>query len=131
MITSGVGDSVEGDGLNLQCRKLYLHGPIKSKDLNRLIYTFKLSIHGFATVSKSLPENAIAVSESSRTDIGDAIHGEAIGGYSFKAPGRQTVDHATSTHKAKFISTRSQSFAFVEIGVRDHLQAAAKTIGNC
>lgn len=123
MRSSAIGDSVEGNGLDLQCRKFHLHGPTKTKLTKGLVYTFKLSIHGYARVSKTLADKTAPISSSSRLDEGDEIHGETINGFSSKPPGRPEVKHATSTHKATFVSTRGQSFASVEIGVRDQLQS--------
>lgn len=123
MRLSAIGDSVEGNGLELQCRKFHLQGPIKSKLANRLVYTFKLSIHGFARVSKVLPDSTTKISEDSLINEGDEIHGETINGFSSKAPGRPKLQHATSTHKASFVATHGHSYASVEIGVRDQLQA--------
>lgn len=128
MRTSAVGDSVEGNALILQCRKFSLQGPIRSKHTKSLVYTFKLNIHGFATITKELAETSIKISENSLLNEGDEIHGETINGFSTKAPGKETVDHATSTHKATFVSTRGQSYATVQIGIRDQLQAIQKRI---
>ncbi|MGO4366417.1 hypothetical protein [Pseudomonas sp. PAB10] len=125
MKSSVVGDSVEGDGLDLQCRKFTLHPPKKNKDLNLVVYPFKLSIFGYATVKKEFSKSETLVKETSGRNVGDEIHGETVGGFSAKAPSKPEVKHATSTHKASFITTRGQSFAFVEIGVRDHLQSLA------
>jgi hypothetical protein len=128
MRTSAIGDSVEGNALKLQCRKFSLQGPIRSRHTNGLVYTFKLNIHGFATITKELVETSTKISDKSLMKEGDEIHGETINGFSSKAPGRETVDHATSTHKATFVSTRGPSFATVEIGIRDQLQAIQKRI---
>ncbi|MGO4803454.1 hypothetical protein ACEN2T_29730 [Pseudomonas sp. W22_MBD1_FP4] len=125
MNSSAVGASVEGDGLELKCRKFTLHQPKRNKDLNLLIYPFKLSIFGYATVKKEFSKSETLVNKTSGCNVGDSIHGEAVGGFSAKAPSKPEVKHATATHKASFIITRGQSFAFVEIGVRDHLQSLA------
>lgn len=127
MRLSAIGDSVEGNGLELQCRKFHLQGPIKSKLVKGLVFTFKLSIHGFARVSKILPDPSTKISEGSLLNEGDEIHGETINGFSSKAPGRPKIKHATSTHKASFVATHGQSYATVEIGVRDQLQAITTT----
>lgn len=123
MRTSAIGDSVEGNALELQCRKFSLHGPTKTKKTKALVFAFKLSIHGFARVAKELQDSTNQISEDSMIDEGDEIHGETINGFSSKAPSRPEVKHATSTHKASFVSTRGPSYAVVEIGVRDQLQA--------
>lgn len=123
MRASSIGDSVEGNALELQCRKFKMHGPTKSKFTKRLVFSFKLSIHGFARITKSLSEDCSKISPDSMLSEGDEIHGETINGFSSKPPGREEVKHATSTHKATFVATRGQSYAQVEIGVRDHLQA--------
>jgi len=123
MRSSAIGDSVEGNALELQCRKFHLQGPIKTKLTKGLVFSFKLSIHGFARVSKTLAEKCTPISDASRLNEGDEIHGETINGFSSKPPSRPEVKHATSTHKATFVATRGQSFASVEIGVRDQLQA--------
>lgn len=128
MRTSAVGDSVEGSALKLQCRKFLLQKPIKNKHTNSMVFPFKLNIHGYATVTKELSENLEKIFEKSRTNEGDEIHGETINGFSAKAPGKPSVDHATSTHKATFVATRGQSYATVEIGIRDQLQAIQKRI---
>ncbi|MFJ3112320.1 hypothetical protein [Pseudomonas putida] len=123
MRTSAVGDSVEANALELQCRKFALNGPTKSKLTNALVYNFKLSIHGFARITKPLGSDEPQTFSAAMIQEGDEIHGESITGFSSKAPGRQEVKHATSTHKATFVSTKGKSYARVEIGVRDHLQA--------
>lgn len=123
MRASSIGNSVEGNALALQCRKLKMHGPIKSKLTKRLVYNFKLSIHGFAKVTKPLSDECEQISPGSMISEGDEIHGETINGFSVKPLGREEVKHATGTHKATFVATRGQSYASVEIGVRDHLQA--------
>ncbi|WP_223555315.1 hypothetical protein [Pseudomonas sp. BF-R-01] len=123
MRSSAIGDSVEGDSLELQCRKIYLHGPTKTRFTNKLVFSFKLSIHGFAKIAKPLGDPTKQLSAKSHVEEGDEIHGERIFGFSSKPLGRQEVRHATGTHKATFVPTRAKSYALVEIGVRDQLQA--------
>ncbi|CAM3805780.1 hypothetical protein CCOS865_01851 [Pseudomonas reidholzensis] len=123
MRKSAIGDSIEGNALELQCRKFKMNGPTKSKFTKALVFNFKLSIHGFARISKPLGDTETQVSDKSMINVGDEIHGESINGFSSKPMGREEVKHATSTHKATFVSTRGKSYANVEIGVREFLQA--------
>ena len=123
MRSSAIGDSVEGDSLELQCRKISLHGPTKNKLSPKLVFSFKLSIHGYARIAKPLADLTAVLSQTSHVSEGDEIHGERIFGFSFKPLGRQEVKHATGTHKATFVATKANSYALIEIGVREHLQA--------
>lgn len=114
---------MEGEGLSLQCRKFTAHPPYRHKDTQKLVFPFKLSIFGLATVSKAYQEGTKPFYATSHRDVGDEIHGEAVGGFSSKAPSKPEIKHATGTHKASFVATRGPSYAYVEIGVRDQLQA--------
>lgn len=123
MRASQVGSEVEGDSLELQCRKINLHGPIKEKLIKGVVWRFKLSIHGYARVAKTLSDPSKRLSKGSLIQLGDEIHGEAISGFSVKPLNKASVAHATASHKATFISSRAYSYAAVEIGVREMLQA--------
>lgn len=95
-----------------------------------MIYPFKLSIHGYARISKTYEAGKALKSTKSFIAEGDEIHGEAVDGYSCKPLGKPTVEHATATHKASFVKARGGAYAHVEIGVRDQLASAKKSLGT-
>lgn len=119
MRSTTVCNSVEGDTIELQCRKFYTHPP--RRDPNRgLVYPFKVSIHGFARISKPYETNAPISRKESFVGEGDEIHGEALDGYSLKPIAKAKIEHATSTHKASFVTLR-KGYAHIEIGMREHM----------
>lgn len=133
MRSAKVCSSVEGETLELQCRKFSVQQPRRHPDLGKVIHPFKISIHGYARVVKPYlkPYSAVGpndgstpLRQQSMLILGDEIHGEAVDGYGQKPIGRPEVRHATASHKATFVKVRG-GYAHVEISVRDHLSSAA------
>lgn len=112
--------------MELQCRKFSPQPPRKDPKLG-LIYPFKLSIHGFARITKPYQLANQAKHDKSLLALGDEVHGEAVDGFSKKPVGRPRVEHATHTHKATFVDLRGGAYAHVEIGVRDQLADARRS----
>jgi hypothetical protein len=129
MRQSHVCNSVEGEVLELQCRKFSLQPPRKDPKLGKLIYPFKLSIFGIARITKPLDPHTSATKKTSLLAVGDEVHGEAVDGYGIRPVGRPAVGNATGTHKASFVTVKGSAYAHVEIGVRDHLESTRLT-GN-
>lgn len=129
MRSAEICSSVEADALQLQCRKFYPQQPRKDPNLGRIVYPFKVSIHGRAWVSKPYEDDVPNLREQSMRNLGDEVHGETLDGFAQKPIGRPKVDHATSTHKATFVTIRG-GYAHVEIGVRDHLNNATLLADN-
>lgn len=121
MRLSTIGSTVEGEKMELQCRKFSSHPPRRDSKLKKLVYPFKLSIHGFARITETYQDGKELCRETSHTALGDEVHGEAIDGFSLKPHGKERVEHATGTHKATFVSLRGGAYAHVEIGVREQL----------
>jgi hypothetical protein len=119
---TAIGTSVEALSFGLQTRKFLPRIPERDATINAVVYPFKLSIFGKVRINKELePKKAIWLA-SSRLDLGDELHGEAINGRCEKPLGRPSIEHATGTHRASVLSTRGRSFAQIEIGIRALLQ---------
>lgn len=91
-----------------------------------MIYPFKLSIHGSATVEKTYDEEDQLSRKESFWSLGDEVHGEAVDGYAGKPIKTPVVVNATHTHKAQSVTIRGGAYAHVEIGIRDHLTSVKK-----
>lgn len=117
------GASVEGMSIEVQCRKYTNLLPKKDLVLARTIYPFKLSIFGKVRILKELDSEAVLVSKTSLTSVDDEILGEAIYGHCEKVLPKPEVKHATASHKASFIKTRGHSYARVDAGTREVMQA--------
>lgn len=124
MRLSQVCSSIEGETLELQCRKFSPQPPRRDPKVGKLIYPFKISIHGYARITKPFESKTAAIREESLLNVDDEIHGEAVDGYGLKPVGRPTIEHATATHKASFVTVKGGAYAHVEIGVRDHLESS-------
>ena len=124
MKSSEIGASVEGESLILQSRKYTVHVPYRDRDTKMMVYPFKLSIFGIATIKKAL-SGVNPVNPTSFIDEDDEVHGTSLSGHSSKILGRETVQHATHTHKATFVTTRGLSYAVVEAGTREQMQQVA------
>lgn len=123
MKSGSTGASVEGSAIEVQCRKYHNLLPFKDKTLNRIVYPFKLSVFGKVKVVKVLDEGATLVCISSMIAEGDEIMGEAIAGHCAKALPKPQIINATASHKASFIKTRGHSYARLDAGMREVLQA--------
>lgn len=118
-----IGSSVEGISIEVQCRKYYQLLPLKDALLNRIVYPFKLSIFGRVTVLKPLEDGMLPINTNSLINIGDEIKGESIAGHCERALPKPEVKKGSGSHKASFIKTRGHSYARVDIGIREVLQA--------
>lgn len=123
MKSGSSGSSVEGSAIEVQCRKYYNLLPFMDKTLNRIVYPFKLSIFGKVKVVKVLDEGTQLVCLTSMVKLGDEIMGAAIAGHCAKALPKPQIINATATHKASFIKTRGHSYARLDAGMREVLQA--------
>ncbi len=120
------GASVEGSSIEVQCRKYTNLLPKKDLALARTIYPFKLSIFGKVRVLKRLEAGTELVCAMSMTNVDDEILGEAIYGHCEKALPKPEIKQGTSSHKASFIKTRGHSYARVDAGTREVMQAIEK-----
>lgn len=127
MKSASVCTSIEGEKISIVCRKFSPQPP--RKDSGKMIFPFKLSIHGSATVEKAYEYQDQLKRKESYWSVGDEIHGEAVDGYAGKPIGPRDLLNATHTHKAQGVTIRGGAYAHVEIGVRDHL-TSVKQITN-
>lgn len=119
--------SIEGERIAIVCRKFSPQPP--RKDSGKMVYPFKLSIHGSAVVEKAYDIKDQLMREVSHWIVGDEIHGEAVDGYAGKPIKPPVLVNETHTHKAQSVTLRGGAYAHVEIGVRDHL-SSVKQIAN-
>lgn len=124
MRSANVCSSVEAEVLELQCRKFFLQQPKINATLGKVVYPFKVSIHGSARVLEPYEDSAVYHRPKSMRKLGDEVHGETLDGFAQKPVGKPRIDHGTSSHKASFVKIR-RGYAHVEIGVRDHLNSIA------
>lgn len=123
MKSASIGSSVEGESIAVQCRKYFQLIPFRHEKLKKTVYPFKLSIFGKVTIVKSVEEGVVLVCEQSMLEVDDEIQGQAIFGHCSKAVPKPQIINATGTHKASFIKTRGHSYARVDTGLRELLQA--------
>lgn len=119
MKSANVCTSIEGEKISIVCRKFSSQPP--RRDSGKVVYPFKLSIHGAAKVEKAYDQADQLNRKVSYWSVGDEVHGEAIDGYAGKPIGPLGLVNATHTHKAQGVTLRGGAYAHVEIGVRDHL----------
>jgi len=118
--SSSVCTSIEGEKISITCRKFSAQPPYLKA--GKLVYPFKLSIHGTAKVKEAYSNDSQLKVQKSHWSEGDEIHGEAVDGYSGKAfRNPPQVINLTSTHKAQAVEMRGGVYAHVEIGMRDQL----------
>lgn len=129
MRSAEICTSVEAEVLELQCRKFFPQQPRKDPTLGKIVYPFKVSIHGCARVSKSYEDDVPSLRPQSMRDFGDEVHGETLDGFAQKPIGKPRIDHGTSSHKASFVTIR-RGYAHVEISVRDHLNSATIVVAK-
>lgn len=122
MKSAEVGASVEGESIEVQCRKYQQLLPYKHPKIGSLVYPFKLSIFGKVSILKPLNDVVSKIREESLVAVGDEIQGESITGHCARALPKAEVKHATASHKASFVKTRGHSFAQVATGLRELLQ---------
>ena len=127
MKSAFVCTSIEGEKISIVCRKFSPQPP--RKDFGKMVYPFKLSIHGSAIVEKAYELEAQLKRKESHWLIGDGVHGEAVDGYAGKPIKPPVLVNETHTHKAQSVTLRGGAYAHVEIGVRDHL-SSVKQIAN-
>ena len=120
-------ESIEGDALQLQCRKFNAHPPCKDTVLGKLVYPFKLGIFALASITQEFAPKVCVWYTTSHLDAGDALQGEAIEGKCVKPLGKPVVRAATGRHKASFLATRGATLARIEIGTRALLQKAIES----
>ena len=120
-----VSESIEGNALNIQCRKFNARPPCKDVTLGTIIFPFKLGILALATIAVELTPKACIWCETSHLDLGDSLQGEAIEGQCARPLGKVEVKPATAKHKASFLTTKGKSFARIEVGTRALLQRKA------
>lgn len=121
MKSSDVCTSIEGESLEITCRKFMPKPPKRDAKLGKLVYPFKLSIHGSATIKKEFENKGNPWREISHLNHNDEIHGEALDCFAGKPLKKPDLINATGTHKAMRLTTYGGSYAHVEIGIREHL----------
>lgn len=124
MKSASVCTSIEGEKISIVCRKFSVQPP--RKDNGKMVYPFKLSIHGAATVAKPYESQDQLNRKESFWAAGDEVHGEAVDGYSGRPIGPRVLVNETHTHKAQAVTLKGGAYAHVEIGVRDHLNSVQK-----
>lgn len=127
MKSACVCTSIEGETISIVCRKFSPQPP--RRESGKLVYPFKLSIHGSATIGKAYDGKDQLKRDESFWSEGDEVHGEAVDGYAGKPIKAPVLVNETHTHKAQAVTIRGGAYAHVEIGVRDHL-ASIKQIKN-
>lgn len=121
---SSICSSVEGAKLSFNTRQFYQKTPVIHEKLGVRVYPFKLGINGYVEINESLEDPArTALFSTSLTDVGDAVQGGSIDGWTTKPIRNLSKSAATGTHSAVFGSLRGHSYAHVESPHRDHLQS--------
>lgn len=118
---SSVCESIEAEKIEIRCRKFVPQQPRMDPKLGKVIYPFKLNIHGFARISEVYPSSKKSYKEKSYRGADDEIHGETLDGFSLKPAGKTRVKRGSGSHKAQFVQCRGGSYVHVEIGVREQL----------
>lgn len=126
MKSSQICTSIEGQSIDIQCRKFTAHPPRRDPNLG-LVYPFKLGIRGLARVGRPLDPGSDPWRSGSFTASGDQIFGETIDGFAGKPIRNVRVGPATGRHKGSFVTIRGPAYAHVEIGVRELLQRKSKS----
>lgn len=125
MKSSEICTSIEGESIELQCRKLTVHQPRREPDLG-IVYPFKLGIRGIARIKQPLDSGSKPWRSTSYLAIGDQVSGETVDGFSCKPVKGVAVKKASGRHKGSFVTIRRRAYAHVEIGVRELLQRNPK-----
>ena len=121
MKSSVICTSIEGNAIDLQCRKLTVHPPRREIGVG-IVYPFKLGIRGNATIARPLNAGESPWRLSSYLAIGDEVFGETVDGFSGKPVKDAKVKKASGRHKGSFVTVKGRAYAHVEIGVRELLQ---------
>lgn len=122
---SCICSSVEGKKLIFNTRQFYSKPPVFNDDLKRKVYPFKLGINGYVEIETPLDNlGEKAFYKTSLTEIGDAVQGGSIDGWSIKPIGPTKLINATGTHSAKGGCAKGHSYAHVQSSPREHLQSA-------
>jgi hypothetical protein len=121
---SCICSSVEGNKLKFKTRQFYLKPPLFNEELRRKVYPFKLGINGYVEIVNPL-ENPVdnILYETSLTEIGDAVQGGSVDGWTIKLIKPPIVKKGSGTHSATFGSVNGHSYAHVESAPREHLQS--------
>lgn len=120
-VLTDLGASLEAAKMSFQCRKFTPRPPRKCKELNAIVYAFKLSIHGTARIDKELSPKKCRLNKASSLDVGDTLEAQVISGITTKMWSGPDVAPATGSHKGSFITTRDYGYAIIEIPVRELL----------
>lgn len=121
MIYTEMCESIEGEKIVLQTRKLTMHLPRHNKEKNRNEYPFKLGINSLAEIVEAYPEGRHSDKSNSARSRGDSLRATVIDGYALRILGRPTVAKGSGTHKGQFLTVKGGSYAHVEIGTRELL----------
>ena len=121
---SCICSSVEGKKLCFKTRQFFAKPPVVNEILKIRVYPFKLGINGYVEIEIPLedPEAVIAFN-TSMTEIGDAVQGGSIDGWSTKIVKPQNVGKGSASHSATFGVANGHSYAHVESSPREHLQS--------
>ena len=130
MRSSTVCTSLEAKKIELQCRKFYAQRPRKDLKLKKIVYPFKLGIHGFARINEAYSSKDELYCSESLWGAEDEIHGTTLDGFAVKALGKERVEKATGTHKATFVDCRGGVYVHVEIGLREQYQNKNESKGQ-
>lgn len=119
-----VGSSVEGEKVQIETRQFHAKLPARNPITKRLVYNFKLGIHGSAEITECYgnPDVQVVYSTSLK-DVGDVVHGTSLTGWAIKPLKDPHVKKATGTHSGSFLDLSGGCFVSVDIPPRDHLQS--------
>lgn len=122
---SNVCASIEGAKIAFSTRQFFSGPPVMNATLGGRVYPFKLGMHGYATITKSLdnPEEE-RVYESSMVNVDDDIQGGSLDGWCtkvIKPPKKETG--VTGTHSASQGVVSGHVYVHIQSGHRDHMQS--------
>lgn len=121
---SCICSSVEGKKLIFNTRQFYPKRPIFNDDFKQKVYPFKLGINGYVEIETPLDSpGEKAFYKTSLTEIGDAVQGGAIDGWSIKPIGPTKLINATGRHSATAGTALGHSYAHVQSPPKEHLQS--------
>lgn len=121
MIYTEMCESIEGERIALQTRKLTMHLPRHNKEKNCKEYPFKLGINSLAEIVEAYPKERKSDKPKSARSLGDGLRATVIDGYALKIIGRPTIEKGSASHKGQFLTVKGGSYAHVEIGTRELL----------
>lgn len=126
MVFTALDDSIEGQTIGLQARKFLIYPPQKRGELG-MVFPFKLSIFGIATINVELTPKRYFLSEKSALNLGDELRAESVNGFARKTVRKPQVTAATGTHQAQFSEAKGGAYAHIQVPQRSIAQKKAST----